>query len=288
MNDTSIRPERLAAITRQLTRLPFALGTSGIINRLQRRDLQRCVASRPPVVSIILPGSRQCMVVDRSDRIGSLFFWRGMHHRQQLALANDLLPENGVFIDVGANVGEFTVAMAVQKPSSQIYAFEPNPRIRQQLQSNIDANKLTNAVCLPFALGDQTGEQLLYLHDDSCLTSCVAFTDEHRPSEQVEVITLDSFVESKSLRRLDLLKIDVEGFEHKVLSGASHSLTTLRPHIILEVNTITSTAAGFNVVDLYELLRTHRYRFHCWRGRAWREVKDVFPTQEDIWAEPIK
>jgi FkbM family methyltransferase len=278
----------VASVCRQLARLPCAMGFRGLIRYLQHIDREQCRSNRPTLAKIRLPGSRQRMIVDRSDRMGSQFFWFGRHHWQQINLAERLLPSDGVFMDVGANMGEFAVAMAVKKPGARVLAIEPNPGIRPLLQNNIEANDLTNVSVFELALGDKVGTQELYSSGDSALVSCVAFTPAHQPIESIEVVTLDELFASQNLTRLDLLKIDVEGYELKVLSGAKQTLARYRPHIILEVNAITSQAAGFDVADLYELLRTYHYRFYAWRSRAWREITNDFPTQEDVWAAPTE
>jgi len=278
----------VASVSRQLARLPCAMGFRGLIRYLQRIDRERCRSNDSTLAKIRLPGSRQRMIVDRSDRMGSQFFWFGRHHWQQINLAERLLPSDGVFMDVGANIGEFAVAMAVKKPGARVLAIEPNSEIRPLLQNNIEANYLTNVSVFALALGDKVGTQELYSSGDSALVSCVAFTPAHQPIESIEVVTLDDLFTTQNLPRLDLLKIDVEGYELKILSGAKQTLTQYRPHIILEVNAITSQAAGFDVADLYELLRTYHYRFYAWRSRAWREITDNFPTQEDVWATPTE
>lgn len=285
---TLIDSASLAALTRQLFRLPYACGVRSWILRLQRKDLERCQMTGRTEVQIQLPGGHQRMIVDRADRIGSLFFWLGRHHRQQIRLAARLLPSDGVFLDVGANIGEFSIAMAIDKPHARVLAVEPNAVIRLNLLRNIEVNLIQNIECLGLALGDEAGKQRLYQCNDSSLTSFVPVTSAHTAADEVDVCTLDELMELQSLSRLDLLKVDVEGYELKVLSGGRQTLERLRPSLILEVNSETSQAAGFDVADLYDLLRTHRYRFYAWRARAWREVIDNFPTQEDIWAEPVE
>ncbi|TWT92804.1 FkbM family methyltransferase [Stieleria varia] len=283
---TFLNVETLAAVSRQLNRLPYAGGFRPWVTHLQRRDIERCRAASQQPVEIILPGGGQRMIVDRSERIGNLFFWIGRHHRQQVQLAKKLLPTDGVFLDVGANVGEFTVAMAIDKPQAKILAIEPNPIVRTNLEANITANHLTNVSVLPIALGDQEGTETLYQCNDSLLTSFVPISSDHAATAEAEVCMLDNLVRSMSLDRLDVVKIDVEGFELKVLSGAKQSLARFRPSIIIEINTITSTAAGFDVSDVYELLRSQGYRFFAWRNRRWQNVENNLPTQEDVWAEP--
>jgi len=286
MNLSLINREILASLTRRLARLPYACGMKTWIRRLQRDDCERCKATPKTATFVCLPGTRQQMIVDRADRIGSLFFWLGMHHRHQIRLAQKLVAADGVFLDVGANIGEFSVAMAIAKPFARIIAIEPNAAIRTSLLQNIEINSLGNVMCVPVAFGDASCTQTLYSCDDSALTSLVAFTPTHVATAQVEVCTLDDFVKSQSLNRIDLIKIDVEGYELKVLSGASNSLAQFRPSIILEINSITSKAAGFELTDLFDLLRLHRYRFFVWRNRRWTSVGSDLPTQEDIWAEP--
>ncbi|MEM9585944.1 MAG: FkbM family methyltransferase [Planctomycetota bacterium] len=229
------------------------------------------------------------MVVDRADRIGSLFYWLGRHHRQQVQLATKLVAENATFVDVGANIGEFSISVALQHRDAAVVAFEPNSKVRHLLCRNRDLNDLSNLHVFPDAVGDVNGSRMLYQSDDTMLSSLTAFSDRHQPTETVSVVTLDTLVAEQKLKSIDVLKIDVEGNEFNVLRGAVNAIRRFQPHIIVEVNSITSVAAGFGSADLLACMQELRYRFRVWKSDAWElaGAQDI-PDSCDVWAEPLE
>ena len=77
---------------------------------------------------------------------------------------------------------------------------------------------------------------------------------------EVQVTTLDEFVAERGIERLDFMKIDVEGFEERVLRGGERVLRELRPHILFELQPVTLERAGSSVERLAALLISHGYR----------------------------
>jgi hypothetical protein len=75
-----------------------------------------------------------------------------------------------------------------------------------------------------------------------------------------DVLTLDEFVDSRQMSSVDLVKMDVEGGEYDVLSGATHVLNAFHPAIYLEINPSALSAAGATPLDVFRLLTEHGYR----------------------------
>jgi FkbM family methyltransferase len=177
----------------------------------------------------------------------------------------DALGPGDTFVDIGANTGYFTVLAAVRVgPRGRVCAFEPNPEVRLQLEHQVSLNGLTDRVIVSdVALSDtDQDDALLYV---SCWPENNGVSSLTPPPETVargglradrsvavRVRTFDSWLSSAPLARIDLLKIDVEGAEAKVLAGMSHAFGRVRPRrIICETQTDSEAAA---------LLRTHGYR----------------------------
>lgn len=156
------------------------------------------------------------------------------------------IPRGAVFLDIGANVGMYAVTMAVAN-DCQVIAFEPESQNYALLNANIALNRVSDKVrayCV--ALSDKVGLDALYLSTFSTGSSCHSFGSEvgfdlkprHSPFVQGAIgMTLDSLVESGQIPVPEYIKIDVDGFEHKVIAGAMKTLA--RPEvreILIELN----------------------------------------------------
>lgn len=151
-----------------------------------------------------------------------------------------------VVLDVGANIGLATLAMALALPASaRLLAVEPSPRNLAHLRRNLAANGLERVEVVAAAIGSEPGS--LSLHEaefgaGSHLVSGHHLADGAMPAVEVPVETLDRVVASRGLERLDFIKIDVEGFEPDALAGGVEAIRRFRPAIYLEFNAWTLMA----------------------------------------------
>ena len=134
-----------------------------------------------------------------------------------------------VFLDIGANCGVMSLVAAAQK--ARVYAFEPGPEIYPRLQSNVDNNRLQDVVTvISMGLGNTQG-RLNYEANDHIPGNGILGGDS---GPSVEVTTLDQWISTHPLERIDLIKMDVEGMETQVLEGAMDTLRRFRPIVHLE------------------------------------------------------
>ena len=152
-----------------------------------------------------------------------------------------------VALDVGANIGLATLAMATALPASaRLLALEPSPRNLVHLRRNLAANGFEQRVdVVAAAAGAEPGSLSFHESDygaGSHLVSGHHLADGAMPAVRVPVETLDRVVSSRGLERLDFVKIDVEGFEPDVLAGGAGAIERFRPAIYMEFNSWTLMA----------------------------------------------
>jgi len=207
------------------------------------------------------------MFVDASDLLGArLLYGCPTPDMAELALIRKLLSPKDICIDVGANIGLYTLAMAdAVGPEGQVHSFEPSSTTFEVFSKNIAANTLSQVTANCVALGETAGTSQLIVTAESGLTS---FTDTGRGTvigkSLVQIVSLDSYISTHNIGNVRLLKIDVEGFERNVLCGAGAFLKKEESlAILIELEEKNLEAAGSSVEEVWNLLKEAGY---C----AWR------------------
>lgn len=148
------------------------------------------------------------------------------------------LKDESVFIDVGANIGYFSM-LAAQQNARKVLAIEPIPKTYKILKMNISHNLFTDII-EPFnvALGSRrhTERFVSSLGPKSHLEYKVDNVHVNLPTENVDVVTLDDLIKSCSdIDRVDLVKVDIEGYEYAFLLGAEKTIKAFKPMILMEI-----------------------------------------------------
>lgn len=144
------------------------------------------------------------------------------------------LPPGGVFFDIGANSGLYSLVAAKVLHAREVHAFEPIPETAEEFEQNWNRNAPVALVILNrLALCESDGEVRITanLHASNYLTS----TASKVQAIQVPSQRLDSYVSSRKPDRIDFIKIDVEGQEHRVLQGSLETLKHFRPALLVEI-----------------------------------------------------
>lgn len=179
-------------------------------------------------------------------------------------LTNSCKP-GAVIIDIGAHIGLFSViASQVTGENGKVYAFEPAPSTYQLLQKTLTINHNESVIeTFQRAVGRGTGKITFFVSDGLADNgnSLVNYKDD-RPLHgiDVEVTSVDAFIKEKNLRRLDFIKIDVEGAEYDTLRGASETLQSLRPVCIVAIHPEPIKTKGDRLEDIYDFIISCRYR----------------------------
>ena len=146
---------------------------------------------------------------------------------------------NEVFIDVGANIGFFSMVAGKVNPRLQVVAFEPNPKMFALLCEHKRANGLSNLTANSLAVSNRDGIGQLLLNSSDMSASLESDFQRHLnpmvDSVSVETTTLDSYVQRHGISGPLLLKIDAEGHEKAILEGARFTISQFRPDVVIEV-----------------------------------------------------
>jgi FkbM family methyltransferase len=182
-----------------------------------------------------------------------LYFGLQVEPRESLL---DLAQEGAIVIDVGANIGEVAMKLAARAGArGRVFAFEPSPVVCAKLRKNLALNEFRNIEVLPLGLGSEPGSFRLATPTESNRGGLRISSS----GEEIQVITLDQFMGQKQLTRLDLIKIDVEGFEMHVLRGAKALLERLGPVLFIELNDQNLREQGASAEELLLFLEGLSY-----------------------------
>ena len=151
-------------------------------------------------------------------------------------------------VDAGANIGYHSILMSRRAHNGRVYAFEPTSTV-EMLRVNLTRNECANVVVSSQALGATVGNR-----------EEAIFRIWGKPAEtaRFEFTTLDAFVTGERLCRLDLIKIDVDGFDLEVLYGASNTLAKFSPLVIVEISQALATR-GAHPTDLLQFMASRGY-----------------------------
>jgi FkbM family methyltransferase len=169
-------------------------------------------------------------------------FWKGLYNgweKVSIGIWAKLCRRADVVFDIGANTGVYALIAKSLRPGAKVYAFEPVPRVFERLQRNIRLNRY-EVECVEKAVSDRNGKALIYDLPSDHIYSVTVNKNLHPAGSEViekeiETIALASFIESRHIDRIDLMKIDVETHEPEVLKGMGPYLEKFRPTLLIEV-----------------------------------------------------
>ena len=181
-------------------------------------------------------------IQSEGHKVENSLFWDGLfgHEPETMRLWWRLARTSKTVLDIGANSGVFGLA-AGAAGAQQVFAFEPVPRVYRILKKNTALNPELPIQPIQAAVGSTPGKAVLYDPGGNAPTSASLskeFADAHEAQfveGEVEVVRIDDYRKKNKLVEIDLIKIDVEGFEVEALSGMKETVDSNRPEIVLEV-----------------------------------------------------
>ena len=226
-------------------------------------------------------------------------FFSGRYDDSKIALLLSLLRRGGIALDVGANIGFYTVPLAIKAKAigSKVVAFEPLESNAAWLRHNLALNDCVNvAQVIESALGNESGLADIVLTDDfsgggtvgnATIMSQVLYEEKFAQfgRSRVKIDTLDRIWSGEG--RIDVVKVDVEGNETQFLEGGRNTIAAHRPVLLIEVNRVHQAIRGIDFNKAIPSLLPERYFFAELRASNIVQVNNVVQCADtDIVAIP--
>lgn len=176
-----------------------------------------------------------------------LLYLQGKRFIDERIIVTSLLKPGQRVVDVGANIGYYMLMFqSIVGSTGKIICFEPEPSNLVELKSNINGNDFTNVQLFEAAVGMEVGA----INFSCGINGMVA--ENGRGEISVDLVTLDSVIDE----RVDMIKIDVEGYEAQVLIGASGLIKRYKPTLFVELHPHL-LAPPYSIKDIVEYIREH-------------------------------
>jgi len=165
-------------------------------------------------------------------------FFFGAYEKEELSLLQDLAAGLAppVFLDIGASIGQHSLFMS--RCCREIHAFEPYAPARQRFREKMALNNLRHVFLHKVALGAREEELEFYAPVGPNIgvgSFRATHRQKHQPIGKLKVVRGDDYLRHLNLPTIDIIKIDVEGFENEVLAGLAETIMRFRPYIIMEL-----------------------------------------------------
>lgn len=239
----------LASVTRRLPVFRglgrFVLAADGILTNSQEPTSYEAAAT--------VNGNGR-LILDLRTWEQKFAFYYGTYEPEYLATTSRLF-DGGVFYDIGASIGLYTVPMALacRKNGGCVRAFEPVPQNLRRLEAQLSENNLDDKIVHieRIALSNEPGTAMMDLCDDG-KPGNAKITGGGQVS--VDVTTLDAVWASRGREKIDFIKIDTEGWDAHILEGGKEAVSHCRPAMLIEFNRERMTNHGIALEPAWDFL----------------------------------
>ena len=222
-----------------------------------------------------------------SDWIQGQILLKGGYEKEYVEKLCELLPEKGVFFDVGSNIGAYSLNMF--RKAEAVYAFEATKTTYNLLNETISENKINNIYTNLSAVHNKDGEIVnIYSISDSNIGENSMYGGNILVNT-VQTITLDTFVRKNNIKRIDIIKMDIEGNELNALKGAKESIMKYKPILFCEINPKLNICAGYDASELYDYLcKELKYTAKVSKKNGYKKInkKKAISCQKNIYFFP--
>jgi len=223
--------------------------------------------------------------LDISNVVDHAAFW-GFQDKATSFFLSQLRKGYTIF-DVGANIGIISVTAAGQ--SKQVVSIEPDKTNFARLIENLRLNNISNVTTLNIGLGSRKEVKKLYKVVESN-PGMNRIMDEELdvPYNEIQIETLDSVAQSLGISKIDIIKIDTEGYEMNILKGSNYCIDKFKPAMMLEVDNSLLQAQSSSSLELLGFIKEKGYDIYdITNGKTINNLDGRIPSHFDVWCSPI-
>lgn len=231
----------------------FARKTGIVRSDTVRNTALTVIGAVTPDRMTVSVGQNLTMKIDPSNPAEILYLFDYSAHEAGVEDAiRESVSEGSTFLDVGGFIGYYTLVGCEEIKNGNVITFEPFPEHRTRIQKNLSINGC-GSVVEAIALSDQTKESFL----DSSGSPTLAESGD----TEVNMMRLDDYVDERKLDSIDVMKVDVEGAEHRLIEGGIETLESHEPTLILELHPEKISEFGSSVAEFLDTLSEIGYQF---------------------------
>ena len=215
-------------------------------------------------------------------------FYLDEYEVENLDLYLDGISSGSVIIDVGANIGIYSLLAARKAgPEGKVIAFEPADVAFERFTKNIGINGFQNITAIKMGVSDKSRVMTFRVCDDDAYNS-LGSTPMKKVSREVNIntVSIDEYLREHPVSKINVIKIDTEGAEYLVLKGAVNTLKKYNPVLFFEYNPYTAPGFSFNKLESVDLLRGLGYKLYEFVDGKMRSIKEYDIKTCDIIGVP--
>ena len=218
--------------------------------------------------------------VDIGEYIGSELYYFKEFEGDTYESIRALMIKGKCFFDIGGNIGLISLMVnQICSGNVDIHIFEPAPDNFELLKSNIEMNGMDNVVLNNVAVSSEDNVTLrMHIYEDQAYNSVYMLNRvPFKSIVEVPALSIDGYIEKQGIRpnTIELMKIDVEGYEYNVLKGASRLLTEYSPKILCEISHANLIKYGLDPHDVICSLLPYGYKCYVYENRSFRDILSI-------------
>ncbi len=227
------------------------------------------------------------MVLDFNSHMDRSIFLSGLFGKYVLEdLTNFIskyLKNDSIVFDIGANSGFFSLFSSLIAKGGSIHAFEPAPRPYQNFSQSVKINNIKNIKVNNVCVGAKKGRVEFYVASHSDVSSLkVTPYQKKNKTILIEMITLEEYCKVNTVRKLDLIKIDVEGGERDILFSSKNILRKFKPLLVVEFSNLTAQVFDYHPNEVYDFLVKLGYNIYTYENKEL-----VLQAKKDYYEEDL-
>ena len=200
------------------------------------------------------------------DWISDNLFLLGQYENDELLFIQKHLNPHSIFIDIGANIGVYSLSVFKMLPKAVIIAFEPFTKNYQKLAHNIVLNNAITIKLEQLAITDKdTDIDIFYNSAEDNAGMASSYLQTHDLKETIKATSLDNYLSDKQCENIDFIKIDIEGNEYPALLGMRNTLLKHKPILLVEIEEqilVNTPYTSQNIMDYLYSLNYNPYKLN--------------------------